>query len=369
MSQEDKKIIQLRKAIDALDDDLLKIINTRAQYAIDVAAAKRKENDGQPFYRSNREADVLRRMRQANAGPLSNEEVMRLFQEIMSACLALEQPMKIGYLGPEATFTHQAALKHFGHSVNDISLNSIEEVFRQIEKGQIEYGVVPIENSTEGVVSHTLDQFVVSPVKIIGEIQLHIHHYLFSKCDQMKDVQVIYSHPQPFAQCRQWLNQYASHCEQVPLSSTAAAARKANEEAHSAAICSDSVLQHYKELQSLCKNIEDESNNRTRFLVIGSHAVAPSSCDKTSLLLSTQNKPGALAELLKSFARHGVSLTRIESRPAKTSSWDYIFFVDALGHVEQEPMKLVMEELEQQAQFLKFLGSYPCSILHDSNRP
>lgn len=368
-SGQDKKVDQLRKKIDSLDEELLRIISARAACAAEIAGVKRAQGlpeDQQIFYRPEREADILRRLRTSNPGPLSDQEIVRLFQELMSACLALEKPLTIGFLGPEATFTQQAALKHFGHSVQTIGLSSIEEVFRQTEKGQVEYGVVPVENSTEGVVSHTLDQFVTSPMKIVGEIQLRIHHHLLTNTQPPGDIHTIYSHPQSFAQCRRWLDEHYPRCEQIASSSTAAAALQASQVHGSAAICNESALHHYQ-LKVLHRNIEDDPNNRTRFLVIGRHTVRPSSHDKTSLLLSTRNKPGALVELLKSFSEHGVSLTRIESRPARRSGWEYVFFVDAAGHVEQEPLSVVVRQLEQKARLVKCLGSYPASTLDDSD--
>ena len=364
MTEKDK-IEKLRQDIDAIDKDLLNLISARAKCAVQIATAKRAtKSPQQSFYRPNREADILRRLCELNQGPLSNAEIERLFQEIMSACLALEQTMKIGFLGPAATFTHQAALKQFGHSVQTTSLNSIEEVFQHTAQGHVAYGVVPIENSTEGVVTHTLDQFMFSAVKIVGEVQMYVHHHLLSVHTRLEEIQTIYSHPQSFAQCRRWLNQYAAHCKQLPVNSTAAAAQQANDEANSAAICSENVLSFCNKLAVLHKNIEDEPDNRTRFLIIGRNIMKASSDDKTSLLISTNNRPGALLEVLKPFAEHGVSLMRIESRPARTEGWDYVFFIDAQGHIDNEPLSTVIQQLKKQC-LVKILGSYPHSVLHD----
>ncbi len=357
-----KTISALRTKIDALDDELLRILNMRAQYASDIAREKQNESLKASFYRSEREAVILRRIRAANPGPLSDEEVSRLFQEIMSACLALEKKMLVGFLGPEATFTQQATLKHFGHSVRAQSYDSIEEVFRQIERGTIEYGVVPVENSTEGIVSHTLDQFICSPLKIVGEVQLYIHHYLVSKEEMLAQVETIYSHRQSFAQCRQWLQDYCPHCKQVEVSSTAAAALLTQKTSKSAAIASKNAIEYYG-LHALYKNIEDHADNVTRFLVIGCHVVPPSGYDKTSVLVSTKNRPGALARLLKIFADHDISMTRIESRPTRTANWEYVFFIDVEGHAECVPLQSALKQLGKSANLFKLLGSYPRSDL------
>lgn len=362
-----KTIAELRSEIDALDDELLLLLNRRAQCASDIAHEKQTESADSSFYRSEREAAILRRLRVANPGPLSNGEISRLFQEVMSACLALEKKMPVGFLGPKATFTQQAALKHFGHSVQTQSCNSIEEVFNQLERGVIEYGVVPVENSTEGVVTHTLDQFIRSPLKIVGEVQIYVHHYLISQAETLTQVETIYSHPQSFAQCRNWLQNYCAHCRKIATESTASAAVLAQQQSGSAAITSENAAKYYG-LRVLDRNIEDQPDNITRFMVIGRCMAAPSGYDKTSILVSTKNQPGALACLLQVLSRHGVSMTRIESRPARTANWEYVFFIDIEGHFECEPLRSALQQLEHNASLFKLLGSYPRSELDDADR-
>jgi chorismate mutase/prephenate dehydratase len=297
-----------------------------------------------------------------NQGPLSGEEMARLFREIMSACLALEQPLRIAYLGPEGTFTQAAALKHFGHSVQTDSHYSIDEVFREVEAGASQYGVVPVENSTEGVITHTLDMFLNSPLKITGEVQLRIHHNLLSTLEALSAVRRVYSHQQSLAQCRGWLDEHLAGVERVAVSSNAEAARLAAQDKEAAAIASRAAADIYG-LRVLVANIEDEPDNTTRFIVIGREQVPPSGKDKTSLLLSATNKPGALHQLLSPFAQHGISMTRIESRPSRRGVWEYVFFVDIEGHAADARVAQALDELRNEAAMLKVLGSYPRAIL------
>ncbi len=355
------KLKAIRDRIDGLDDQIQDLINARAQCAKDVAEIK---NGGAAasFYRPEREAEVLRKVIARNRGPLGGEEMARLFREIMSACLALEQPMRIAYLGPEGTFTQAAALKHFGHSVSTASHAVIDEVFRDVEAGSSHYGVVPVENSSEGVVTHTLDMFLNSPLKIIGEVQLRIHHHLLARTDNLAALRRVYAHQQALAQCREWLDENLAGVERVALSSNAEAARRVGAEADAAAIASREAADIYQ-LRVLASNIEDEPDNTTRFLVIGREAAARSGRDKTSLLVSAANRPGALYHLLAPFAQHGISMTRIESRPSRRGVWEYVFFVDIEGHCDDPQVTEALKALGGEAAMLKVLGSYPRAVL------
>jgi chorismate mutase/prephenate dehydratase len=353
-------LAKLRERIDALDEQLQALITERAEVAQKVAQAKTQSEDNN-FYRAEREAQVLRKVKERNDGPLSDEEIARLFREIMSACLALEQVMTIAFLGPEGTFTQAAALKHFGHSVKTLPLATIRDVFREVESGNASYGVVPIENSTEGVVNHTLDQFMSSTLNICGEVDLRIHHHLLVNTAN-EDVKRIYSHQQSLAQCREWLETNMPGIELVDVSSNAEAARLAAQEKHAAAIASEAAAEIYG-LNIRVKNIEDEPDNTTRFLVIGHRLTPRSGTDKTSLLVSTQNKPGALHDILEPLMHNSISMTRIESRPSRRGMWDYVFFIDFEGHREDDNVARTLKELEQAASFLKVLGSYPRAVL------
>lgn len=356
------KLKAIRDRIDALDEELQRLISERASLAQEVAEVKLAEGSEALFYRPEREAQILNLVKQRNQGPLSDEEMARLFREIVSACLALEQPMKIAFLGPEGTFTQAAALKHFGHSVNTVSMNAIDEVFREVEAGSADYGVVPVENSTEGVINYTLDMLSTSPLKICGEVELRIHHHLMSKVADIGGIKRIYSHSQSLAQCREWLDSHLSGVERIDVSSNAEAARLAAEEQDAAAVAGETAAELYG-LTILQPNIEDQPNNTTRFLVLGHEEVPPSGDDKTSLLVSTRNKPGALFQLLEPFARNGVSMTRIESRPSRQGMWDYVFFVDVDGHREDKQVANALSELEKEASLFKVLGSFPKAVL------
>jgi chorismate mutase/prephenate dehydratase len=352
---------QIRARIDAIDGDLLKLISQRAELAKKVAEVKNSQGEAH-CYRPEREAQVLRSIIARNAGPLSDEEIARLFREIMSACLALEQPLAIAYLGPEGTFTQNAALKQFGHSVRTLPLSSIDEVFREVESGDCHYGVVPVENSIEGVINHTLDSFMQSPLKICGEVELRIHYHLLSKADMLKDVRRIYAHQQALGQCRRWLDGNLLNVDRVPVSSNAEGARRAAGESDSAAIAGEAAAELYG-LRTLVSGIEDDPTNTTRFLVIGHQAAARSGDDKTTVLFSTPNKPGALHYVLGAFADFGVSMTRIESRPSRRGMWDYLFFVDLEGHIEDAKVSDALARLQERAAMMKLLGSYPRAAL------
>lgn len=355
------KLLQLRDKIDQLDEQIQELITERARVAEDVAKAKQDAGNN-VFYRAEREAQVLRKVMERNQGPLSDEEMARLFREIMSACLALERVMKIAFLGPEGTFTQAAALKHFGHSVQTLPMTTIGDVFREVESGTASYGVVPVENSTEGVINHTLDEFMNSSLHICGEVELRIHHHLLGKAEDINDVKKVYSHRQSLAQCRKWLDTHLSNVEQVDVSSNAEAARLASEQAGAAAIAGESAAEIYG-LNTIVSNIEDEPDNTTRFLVIGKRAVPASGQDKTSMLVSAVNKPGALHAMLQPLASNGISMTRIESRPSRQGMWNYVFFIDIEGHIDDENVANALKELKNAASMVKVLGSYPKAVL------
>jgi chorismate mutase/prephenate dehydratase len=351
----------LREQIDKLDEQIQELITARARIAEQVGKAKQGKGDD-AFYRAEREAQVLRKVMERNQGPLSDEEMARLFREIMSACLALEQVMTIAFLGPEGTFTQAAALKHFGHSVKTEPMATIGEVFREVEAGAASYGVVPIENSTEGVINHTLDEFMRSELKICGEVALRIHHHLMGKMTETGAIRKIYSHQQSLAQCRKWLDTHLPKVELVDVSSNAEAARLAAQEEGAAAIAGEAAAEIYG-LNIIHRNIEDEPENTTRFLVIGQRDTPASGDDKTSLLIYTDNRPGALYSILEPIARNRISMTRIESRPSRLGMWNYVFFIDIEGHVEDDNVARALQELEQTANSIRVLGSYPSAVL------
>ncbi len=351
------KLQQHRARIDALDDELLKLINERAEHAKAIGVLKNGV-----VYRPEREAQVLRRVKDNNPGPMSGETVARLFREVMSACLALEKPLSVAFLGPAGTFTQAAAIKHFGHAAHTEACSSIDEVFRKVEANIVDYGVVPVENSTEGTVSRTLDLLLASPLKICGEVDLRVHQFLMRKIEGLQDIRKVYSHAQSLGQCHEWLNKNLPDILRIPVSSNAEAARLASEDETSAAIAGEMAAELYQ-LQKLAQNIEDEPNNTTRFLVIAQHDAAPSGKDKTSLAMSAKNKPGTIVELLSPLAKYQVSMTKLESRPSRMGMWEYVFFVDVEGHQLDESVAKALRELESKAAFLKVMGSYPVAVL------
>jgi len=363
---EAEKLLALRTEIDSIDADIGRLISARARCAQEVAEVKKANlpADAQIlFYRPEREAQVLRKAMEQNQGPLSNEEIARLFREIMSACLALENPIKVAFLGPEGTFTQQAALKHFGQSAIAIPFSAIDEVFREVEAGAVNYGVVPVENSTEGVVNHTLDNFMASNLKICGEVELRIHqNLLVSDVTNVKNISRIYSHSQSLAQCRKWLDAHYPNAERIAVSSNAEAAKRLKGEWNAAAIAGSMAADLYG-LTMLAEKIEDQPDNSTRFLIIGAQAVPASGVDKTSIVVAMRNEPGALHKLLEPFHRHNIDLTRVETRPSRTGVWNYVFFIDFAGHAQDALISEVLQEVATRCADLKLLGSYPKAVL------
>ncbi|MBI3773913.1 MAG: prephenate dehydratase [Gammaproteobacteria bacterium] len=362
MTDKPKNLDGIRLRIDELDEQIQHLINERGRCAQQVAEIKSGVGHDVDYYRAEREAQVLRQVIARNQGPLTDEDIARLFREIMSSCLALEQKMRIAFLGPEGTFSQDAALKHFGHAVVTVPHGAIDEIFRDVESGLSNYGVVPVENSTEGVVNHTLDMFLNSPLKICGEVELRIHHCLLAREMDISKITKVYGHQQALAQCREWLDEELKNIPRIAVSSNAKAASLAFEEAGAAAIASATAAEIYG-LEVLVANIEDEPDNTTRFLIIGRKSPGVSGKDKTSLLLSTTNRPGALARLLVPLAEAGISMTRIESRPSRRGMWDYVFFVDIEGHAIDAKVATALDMLRKEAAMLKVLGSYPVAVL------
>jgi len=355
------KLEELRNRIDALDERIQDLINERAACAKQVAEVKINAERESGFYRPEREAEILRRVGERNQGPLPDEEMIRLFREIMSACLALEKPMTIAFLGPEGTFTQAAALKQFGHSVRTLALDAIDDVFREVAAGSADYGVVPVENSTEGVISHTLDLFQHSPLRICGEVELRIHHHLLARKPDAAIVRVL-AHQQALAQCRGWLDANLPQAAHVAVGSNAEAARQAGSSEGTAAIAGDMAAELYG-LVTVASNIEDQPDNTTRFLVIGRETVPSGGNDKTSLLVSIRNRPGALYAILQHIAAQGISMTRIESRPSRQGMWEYVFYIDVEGHRDDAPVAAALAALEQETIAVKVLGSYPKAVI------
>lgn len=353
---EKNTIKDLRNAIDEIDDRILELLNQRASMVISIG--RLKQGEAKDFYVPSREREIYERLTTGNHGPFPNEALKSVFREIISASLALEAPMKVAFFGPKATFTHIAAMHQFGLSAELIPSKSIPAVFEEVEKGRAQYGVVPVENSTEGMVSHTLDMFMESDLKIIAEIMLEIHHYLLSRTGRPEDIKKIYSHPQPIAQCREWIEDNFPNVPVVDVASTAVAAQIASEDYTAAAIASELASSLY-DLKVVRERIEDQVNNFTRFLVIGKKGAEKSNDDKTSLMFSVKDEPGILYRMLEPFAKRGISLSKIESRPLKKKAWEYIFFLDLDGHVLDPAVSEAIRELRDCCQFVKILGSYP----------
>ncbi len=354
---------QLREQIDKIDEQIQRLINQRADIATDIARIKKDNEDHPAFYRPEREAQVLKAVMARNEGPIADDKMARLFREIMSVCLDLEAPQKIAFLGPVGTFTHAATLKHFGKAASTIALSTINDVFREVEARSAMYGVVPVENSSEGVVNHTLDGFLHSGLNIVGEIELPIHHqFLVAEHTKVIQLSRIYSHQQSLAQCRHWLDVNFPNVERVAVSSNGEAARRLKDEWHSAAIAGEVAVAEYG-LHKLHENIEDNPNNTTRFLVIGRERIAPSGADKTSIIVQSADKAGALIQILQPLANYGVSMTSIETRPLPPNNWAYAFFIDMLGHCEDDNVKNALAQMTTLVKDLRVLGSYPKAVL------
>lgn len=360
MSDELKK---LREQIDTIDTQLLTLVNQRAELAHAIGSVK---EDG-VIYRPEREAQILRRMQSLNQGPLSDEAVSNIFRAVVSNCRALEKELRIAFLGPLGTYSEEAALKQFGQAGVSVVCGSIDEVFRMVEAGQADYGVVPVENSTEGTVGITLDLLLSRRLTICGEVTLPIHHCLLSKQNDVRELTHVYAHAQSLAQCHEWLNAHIPGQTQreAVISNARAAemvAQSVSQESRAAAIASKRAAERFA-LNILAENIEDDPKNTTRFLVLGTHPVSASGKDKTSLVMSAQNKPGAVVQLLEPLSRHGVSMTKLESRPSKQVLWDYIFFVDIEGHTDDPQVAAALQELEARAAYFKVLGAYPAAVI------
>ena len=366
MSADDASLAHFRERIDAIDAKLQDLLNERAGLALEVGEVKQAlPGGGEPvYYRPEREAQVLARLKERNPGPLSDDDIVRLFREIISCCLALEKPLSVAYLGPEGTYTEVAARAQFGQSAPLVPMTGIDEVFRAVETAQANYGVVPVENSTEGMVNHTLDCFMASSeaIRICAEVELPIHHALLAHPDNDGAIDRILSHAQSLAQCRGWLDTHFPDVQRLAVASNAEAARQASESAGVAAVAGEIAARRYG-LKVLAAGIEDQTHNKTRFLVLGRQEVGASGQDKTSILVSTKNRPGALYRVLAPFHKHGISLTRIETRPARSGDWSYVFFIDFDGHQQDAPVQSVLSEVSEVALQVRRLGSYPrCAL-------
>ena len=354
-------LLAVRAQIDGIDHQIQALIAERAQFAQQVGKAKGKLAAAVEYYRPEREAQVLRRVVDRNDGPLSDEVLVRLFREIMSACLAQQEPLKIGYLGPEGTFSQQAVHKHFGHSAKGLPLSSVEEVFNEVASGAADFGVVPVENSSQGTIQSTLDLFLTSPLNICGEVELRVHQYLMSRSGHIEDIERVYSHRLSLAQCGGWLRRNLPKVQKEAVVSNADAARRARNADDAAAIASENAA-HVYGLKVIAGPIEDHSDNTTRFLVIGRNTFPPSGNDRTSLLVFIRDQPGALYKILEPLARRNISMNRIESRPDHGALWQYAFFIDVSGHAEESPLKDALSEIDRFAGDVRVLGSYPVAV-------
>lgn len=355
----DKDLKPLRDQIDAIDAEILELLCRRGEIVVKVGHTKAKSDA--PVFRPEREAQVLRGVAERNRGPLANEDVQTIFREIMSACRALEKRTTVAYLGPSGTYSEQAALQQFGRTIDGMACASIDEVFRAAEAGTADFGVVPIENSTEGTINRTLDLLLQSPLIISGELSIPVHHSLMTKTGTMQNVKLICAHAQALAQCQAWLNQHFPNIERLAVASNGEAARMASEDASVAAVAGELAGEKYN-LQVVHAHIQDDPHNRTRFAVIGRLETVPSGNDQTSVVLSVKNQAGAVYKMLEPLARYGVSMTRFESRPARTGSWEYNFFIDIEGHAKDDKVAKALVELKEHAAYFKLLGSYPFSL-------
>jgi chorismate mutase/prephenate dehydratase len=354
-------LLAVRAQIDGIDREIQSLIAERALFAHQVGKAKGKLAAAVEYYRPEREAQVLRRVVDRNDGPLSDEVLVRLFREIMSACLAQQEPLKIGYLGPEGTFSQQAVHKHFGHSAKGLPLASVEEVFDEVASGAADFGVVPVENSGQGTIQSTLDLFLTSPLMICGEVELRVHQYLMSRTGHVEDIERVYSHGLSLAQCRNWLRKNLPGVDRQAVASNAEAVRRAKKSDDAAAIAGENAA-HVYGMKVVAGPIEDRSDNTTRFLVIGRASFPPSGNDRTSLMVSIRDQPGALYKILEPLARRGISMNRIESRPDHGALWQYAFFIDVGGHAEESPLQDALAEIDRYAGDVRVLGSYPVAV-------
>ena len=354
-------LTEIRLRIDEIDKSIQTLVSERASCAAQVAKVKQQQGETGHFYRPEREAQVLRAVMERNTGPLADESMAGIFREIMAACLAHEQPLKVAFLGPEGTYTHSAAVKHFGSLIESQPVASIEEVFRVVEADAANFGVVPVENSSAGVINHTLDLFMKSSLTISGEVALRVRHNLLTDIDSLDKIDRVYAHQQSLSQCSQWLDKNLPHAERIAMSSNAQAVLHAKE--HNAASIGGAMAAELYKVPVLASDIEDEPDNTTRFAVIGQHRAPPSGDDRTSLLVFVQNKPGSLFDLLKPLAERNISMTNIESRPSRRGVWDYVFFIDIDGHRDNDVFKQAIAEIEKASAMVTILGSYPKAVL------
>ena len=360
-NEETDPLAEIRQRIDEIDKSIQELVSERASCAANVAKVKQQQGETGHFYRPEREAQVLRAVMERNNGPLTDESIAGIFREIMAACLAHEKPLKVAFLGPEGTYTHSAAVKHFGSLIETHPVESIEEVFRTVEADAANFGVVPVENSSAGVINHTLDLFMKSSLTISGEVALRIRHNLLSKLASLDRIDRVYAHQQSLSQCNQWLDKHLPNAERIAMSSNAQAVLHARE--NNAASIGGSMAAELYEMPVLVADIEDEPDNTTRFAVIGQHLSPPSGDDRTSLLVFVHNKPGSLFDLLKPLADRGISMSNIESRPSRRGVWDYVFFIDIDGHRDDQIVKQAITEIEKTSAMVTILGSYPKAVL------
>ena len=352
------ELLKFRDQIDEIDQQMLVLLNKRASLAHSIGHVKAKTDA--PVIRPEREAQVLDKLNAANSGPLNTQHVNTLFKEIMSACRSLEREVHVAFLGPLGTYSEQAVWSFFGHCVQAEPVDTIEEAFRQLQAQQVDFAVVPVENSTEGSIARTLDALVESSALVCGEVQLAIHHQLLCQTGSLDGIEKICAHPQALAQCRGWLSQYAPHIQQETVASNGVAAQMASENAKVAAIAGQAARERYG-LKAFQEHIQDDAHNTTRFLVLGNQITGPSGQDKTSLVASVPNQPGAVYKMLEPFNAENVSMTRLESRPARNGRWEYYFFIDLQGHQTEPAVAKALDQLRKNASFLKVLGSYPAA--------
>jgi chorismate mutase/prephenate dehydratase len=351
-----QELAALRERIDEVDREILERLNRRARLAREVGHCK--DRTGAPVYRPEREAQIMARLRTLNTGPLAGEAIEAIYREIVSACRELERRLRVAYLGPAGTFSEQALLKHFGSSVDALPCATIDEVFRAAQAGTADFGIVPVENSSEGPVNRTLDLLLQTTLTISGEVAVPVRQNLMSGSGSLDGVRRVVSHPQSLAQCAGWLDQHAPGIERMPVASNAEAARLASLDASTAAIAGEYAAARYG-LELVARAIQDDPNNQTRFAVVGHHACTASGADQTSLILSVPDRAGAVHALIEPLARHGVSMKRFESRPARQGLWEYYFYIDVIGHRDDPAVAAALAELKSQAAFFKVVGSYP----------